>query len=384
VVYPKPVLNISSSDNQLCIGDDATLTAVSDIPVGYDWSLSDGSNYSEAIIEHSFNQQGVFDAEAIVTTVLGCSDTALLQISVYGIPFVDIADDTIILCDQPIIDVLTANPSGGFWSDNPNVSANGNFIPNGIGFSQVVYNYTDPATGCTGFDSLTVETVEPILADASDDFEICQATQSIPLVGSPSGGTWSGPNVQGSLFTPLISGTNSLTYAIGTGTCYNTDILDVYVKPKPVLIINDTAICYNTYGDLMVSGAETYQWSPIQYISNFSNDVVTVQPLSDITYNVYGININTGCRDTADVFVGVIPLPVITLQDTIVLCNQPIAEQLVAAPVGGVWGNNDNVEPKGLYVPEGIGYTDVDYLYTSPLTGCADIASMTIQTIPPT
>ncbi|ALW84565.1 hypothetical protein AUC43_05375 [Hymenobacter sedentarius] len=138
---------------------------------------------------------------------------------------------------------LSATPAGGTFS-GPGVSgsvATGFvFTPNqSTGTVQIVYTLN--ADGCVVQGTRDVTIGNGVSAGA--DQTLCAEAGAQALVGSPAGGTWSGPGVSGSVaagfvFTPsaALVGPQTLTYtATSTGTCSNTATRLVTVTALPVL-----------------------------------------------------------------------------------------------------------------------------------------------------
>ena len=126
----------------------------------------------------------------------------------------------------------------------------------------VVYQAVCSCTGSTGFPilggvntfSLTnnsnncnnaafVLNFQPNIASAGTDQNVCATAATVPLVGTPAGGVWSGPGVSGSVqtgffFTPSLAllGIQTLTYSVAsTGLCSTTDTRRMIVgSPTPV------------------------------------------------------------------------------------------------------------------------------------------------------
>jgi hypothetical protein len=65
----------------------------------------------------------------------------------------------------------------------------------------------------------------------------CVTNPCVTLVGSPSGGTWSGTGVVGNQFCPGTSGTGvfPITYTYTVGGCTFTATTNVSVNPVPTL-----------------------------------------------------------------------------------------------------------------------------------------------------
>jgi hypothetical protein len=85
--------------------------------------------------------------------------------------------------------------------------------------------------------------------------DVCESSPAFPLVPAQSGGTWSGPGVNGSgIFDPALAGpgTHSITYSLVCGS----ETISITVDPCATL-----EVCEESNGNLTVSGGNgTYTW----------------------------------------------------------------------------------------------------------------------------
>lgn len=256
----------------------------------------------------------------LVTDSEGCTAEDNITVNVNGLPAVEAGDD-LVVCDQPIAEVLEGfSPlpdmnSTGEWSGTGISDPAGEFISPGTGNYTLYYTFTDIA-GCTNLDSIMVEVIDPVIADAGPDQEYCLNAGEVQLAGySPVDNvTWSGDGItdpEGGLFSPADAGTGTFTLTIefGSGTCFTSDEVDVTV----------------------------------------------------------------------------LPLPVITTAADPVFCGNDAASDLgVFTPAGGIWEGPGIVDQdQGIFDPAlGEGSYDVLYWYTDPMTGCADTSEVTVSVSP--
>ncbi len=91
-----------------------------------------------------------------------------LTLSEINLPIVSAGNDTI-LCNQPGTVQFNGLPLGGTWTGT-HINSSGGFDPNGVGLFENVYTYTDP-NGCANSDTMYIDVIAPINADAGVDFE---------------------------------------------------------------------------------------------------------------------------------------------------------------------------------------------------------------------
>jgi hypothetical protein len=144
------------------------------------------------------------------------------QIAVVG------ADQSVCASAGPV--ALTGSPAGGTWS-GPGVTgsvATGFFFTPStalVGVQTLTYTITGVAAVCaaTGTQRITV-TPAPAAAlaalpQATYCLQVGVTIAPITLVGSPAGGTYSGPGVSNGQFSPMAAGAgqHTITYTVGVG-----------------------------------------------------------------------------------------------------------------------------------------------------------------------
>ncbi len=140
---------------------------------------------------------------------------------------------------------------------------------------------------------------------------------------------WSGPqNFQSASAQPTVPSMNPskvgyyrLDCSISTNQCLvGADSTWVDLWPDPVIKITRPAvICVGDSIQLTASGAASYVWSPIQFISNSKIANPKFYPPSTRKYTVTGTSVN-GCKGTDTITVIIKPLPVPSLGPDILLC----------------------------------------------------------------
>ncbi|MDG1797619.1 MAG: hypothetical protein P8H35_03535, partial [Flavobacteriales bacterium] len=187
----------------------------------------------------------------------GCTNSDTISIDTITLPLISVPNDTI-LCNLPVGVNFSANPSGGYWRGN-GVNSSGLFTPYATGFFDIIYNFTDPSTGCDNEDTLRIEVVSPNLANAGLDVSVCEDTNAIQLIGSPvsSTGFWFGAGID-SAGNYLVSNPGSFifSYSHGEGNCLTTDQVTLTVHDLPVVDAGlDVSFCVD-------AGVQTLLGSP--------------------------------------------------------------------------------------------------------------------------
>ncbi|MFT7450527.1 MAG: hypothetical protein ACI9VN_001244, partial [Patescibacteria group bacterium] len=215
----------------------------------------------------------------------GCSNSAAIDIIVYNSPSVSISpDNPASFCTDDGV-LLTATGSGGLpgYSYEWATPIGGGTDIDYFAFVEGSYDVlvTD-FNGCTATESIVViENYNPIVATV-DPGPLCETIGFYTLMGTPSGGTWSGPfvSVTGNIFPSSIGeGAFSVTYTYTDEFgCSSADNLDVLITSPPLAIpTNNGPYCtgetIELFGNTDGNGANIiYFWEgPNGYVSNVQN-----------------------------------------------------------------------------------------------------------------
>jgi gliding motility-associated-like protein len=167
--------------------------------------------------------------------------------------------------------------------------------------------------GCAHRDSMTVTLSERTVSISPKDTTICVGNEVILnatgginynwIAADPA--TLSCISCPSTVATPLQTSTYSVVIN-DQHDCADTLNATVNVNPLPPVRImpRDTVMKYNTYLQLLASGAQFYSWSPASYLT----DPNIVNPLANltvpVTFILSGIDEN-GCRNIDSIHVGV-------------------------------------------------------------------------------
>lgn len=206
--------------------------------------------------------------------------------------------------DSPIdLNALVTGNSGGTWSGN---GVNGStFNPNGLSGNVVV-------TYAVGSGSCIVESQQTITINAGGDpswtnpGSLCNPTTPISLndwlTGTP-GGTWSGAGVAGGiLFPDGLTGSISITYTVGTGSCIETlqqslNIISAVAAPT----LSNTTFCEGTTASITASGTGggTFNWYSDAALTDLIFTGPTFNPSTGTNTTYYVVQSLPGCSSSA-------------------------------------------------------------------------------------
>lgn len=156
-----------------------------------------------------------------------CPDIQTLALTVYSITTPVISPEGP-FCNSHVPITVKATPVGGVFvsSSSHAVSPNGVFNPGFAAIGNNVINYSVSAGPCIAFVSTVIKVEEFISADfTSYVLPLCKNSVPVELSAHVirSGGTWSGPGLLGSVFTPSnanVGNNNIIVYRTHSETPY--------------------------------------------------------------------------------------------------------------------------------------------------------------------
>ncbi|MCB0549822.1 MAG: metallophosphoesterase [Phaeodactylibacter sp.] len=246
--YPPLNLQISSSDDGICIGESVTLSATS--AASYLWA--NGATTPQLAVTP--DQTTAFSLTAWDEN--GCSETAEFTVEVFPEPEISFEPDTVFFCSGQGVKISSPGGFAGYqWSGGqvtPTV-----FIQSPGAWSLTV---TD-ANGCTASAGLEAIQIPPLnLQATSSANEIC-AGQMATLTASPAPNyLWSTGATTPEIVVHPTTTTSFVVEAWGTHGCAETAEITIQVLDSPVfeLVEMDGLIAVTGLGD---PGPYSYQWS---------------------------------------------------------------------------------------------------------------------------
>ncbi|MBI3512378.1 MAG: T9SS type A sorting domain-containing protein [Bacteroidetes bacterium] len=222
-VLPAPVVTVTTPTNPVCGGTNSVLTASG--ANSYSWSPG---NMAGSSVTVNPNSTTVYTVTG--TGANGCTGDTTYTLTVNPAPNISVSGPAIICTGNS----ATLNASGATsynWNPGSLSGASVTVTPS----SSTTYTITGTdAAGCNGSTMFNVAVATPpnVIAYGAVT-NACTADASVFLTGVPSGGTFSGPGVAGSLFSPSSAGvgphTVTYTYTDANG-CTNTATFTITVS----------------------------------------------------------------------------------------------------------------------------------------------------------
>ena len=292
----------------------------------YDWLPKTGlSNYNTArpLITH-INNGTANDTLTYFLTASGgvnCKDYDTVMVVIKPSPVVNVDPLSKTICKGSTI-ILTASGAGTYtWSPDLYLSsATGSIVMATPPASQTFTVKGSLSNNCSNTAQAIITVVDNPVANAGNDLVTCSGITSIIGSNTNAGNNYQWSPTNG-LNNPAAEQTaitvynnneknDTLTYylTVTAGICNNTDAVQVVVKKSPSVTVSpaNTAICENNSTILTANGADSYIWSPQNYLNSATTASVVSQPAASITYTVTGTLLN-GCFADTTVTVTVNP-----------------------------------------------------------------------------
>ncbi len=311
VVNGLPMVSFTGLDASYCTNnDDATLTP----------NTTGGTFTGTGITGDVFSPSGAgvgnYEIIYTYTDANSCTNTDTNSTIVNGLPSVQFSGLDADYCVDVEKDTLNSLPTGGTFSGT-GITAN-LFSPSdaGVGTFDITYSYTD-ANNCTNTDTnSTVVNALPIISFAGLDADYCIDGTSSTLVGTPTGGSYSGAGILGANFDPATAdvGTHDITYSFTDGNgCSNNVINSTVVNTLPTVSFTglDAIYCVDA-NDATLTGTPaggTYSGTGIN--ANSFSPSTAGDGSFDIIYNYTDAN-NCSNSDTNSTVVNVLPIVTVT------------------------------------------------------------------------
>jgi gliding motility-associated-like protein len=360
----------AGEDTTICFGDSAQLAASGGVI--YRWSplmgLSD-STISNPKASPRFTTTYI----VAVTDSNGCEDMDTMTVFVNQLPLGDAGADRP-LC---IFDTTTLVATGGSiynWDPSPFLSATNTAtvqaFPNVT--STFYVTITDTNT-CTMRDSVVI-TVNPLpIVDAGPDTTKCgepgiqlQATGGVSYIWFPTD-SLSDPNIANPIATP----TDTTTYyvlATDANGCRNVD--SVKISTMFATSTPGGTICFGDSIGLVALGGIGYSWTPAASLSYPGRSRTMAGPDTSTRYIVTVLD-PSGCTDTANAYVEVLPAPPAEAGPDTSVCLGLSVQLIASGGVSYAWDADTTLSALNVANPTATPVdTNIYYVTVTGANGC--------------
>ncbi len=354
--------------------EDGSLLSLVGSPNG---GVFSGTGVSGSDFDPSIAGVGIHTITYSYTDGNGCSNSSTVDIEVSGLPIVD-AGSYGVQCEDGSLLSLVGSPNGGVFSGTGVSGSDFDPSVSGVGIHTITYSYTD-GNGCSNSSTVDIEVSGLPIVEAGSYGVQCEDGGLLSLVGSPSGGVFSGTGVSGSDFDPSIAGVgiHTITYSYTDGNgCSNSSTVDIEVSGLPIV-------------DAGSYGVQCEDGSLLSLVGSPSGGVFSGTGVSgsDFDPSIAGVGIHTitysytdgnGCSNSSTVDIEVSGLPIVDAGSYGVQCEDGSLLSLVGSPNGGVFSgtgvSGSDFDPS----VSGVGIHTITYSYTDG-NGCSNSSTVDIE-----
>jgi len=318
-IHLKPTANFSFNDS-ICAGTPVNFTNTGSTGANwsYDWDLGDDALPATSSSENAIGiiyQSGGTKTVTLTIADQNCTDTYSDTIMIYNYPTANAGLDTTICADRSVQigdSAITGHAYSWFPTstlDNPG-SSNPTSSPI-ANITTYIVTITNTANGCQNMDSITVTMLNPLVADAGVDAEIC-INDSVQIgTGFIEGQFYAWAPATGlndsTSSNPIAKPDSTTTYTITVTDTANcdpiTDEVTVIVHPLPDAGAgDDDTITVGSSAQLIATGGVQYVWWPEAGLDNADLFNPLASPDSTTTYSVSVTDV-FGCVNTDAVII---------------------------------------------------------------------------------
>jgi len=311
-VTPLPTVVVNSST--ICSGQTATIAASG--ATSYSWNT--GSLLSTLTDAPTTNT-----TYTVIGAALGCTSTAIANVSVTPLPTVTVTSSTI--CIGQTATITASGASTYVW----NTGSLSNTITDAPS-ANTSYTVLGSSSNCTN-SAIANVSVTPLPTVTVNSSTICSGQTTTLTANGASAYLWNtGATGSALIISPTV---NTSFSVVGTNAgCSNTVSTIVNVVSSPSLSVNSTTICSGQTTTLSVSGASSYIWN-----NGTTTNTAVVSPVATTIFSVVG-SIGT-CSTTTTVNVVVNPLPIISVPSK-TICSGQSATLTANGATSYSWSNN--------------------------------------------
>lgn len=357
-----PVVN-AGADQVVCEAVPITLTASGASGYSWDNSVTQGVPFNQPVGTVNYT---------VTATVLGCSSTDQVSVTVNPLPIVDAGPDDVV-CFGGSTTLTASGATSYLWAPGGANTASVNVTPN----QTTVYQVTGTVSGCSATDQVTVTVSGNATISAGPDVAICFG-ESIDLTAA--GGVQY-------LWAPGGQQTATITVSPGTTTNYSLQGVDAYgcigsddvlvtVNPLPIVDAGpNQTICLGESIAMTATGQGTLIWS-----GGLPNGTV-ISPQQGGWYHITATTVDN-CVSIDSVFIGIENATPAAFSMDITSGCAPLTVEFTNTTPGGssdcIWqmdgASLNNCGPVS-YTFTNSGYYDVTFITTSA-NGCESSISM--------
>jgi PKD repeat protein len=292
---------VDAGTNQtICFGTPVILSGSGATTYTWDNGITDGVSFTPSVGTIMYTVTG---------TTTGCSATDQVTVVVNAIPNVDAGTNQTICFGTPV--TLSGSGALSYTWDNG--------VSDGIAFNQavgsIIYTVTGTTNECSAIDQVTVVVNEMPSVTTTSNNAGCGLSDG-SATANASGGTgiytylWDTNAASQNTATAVNLSAGVYYVTVDDGNCSTSTSATINENGAPAITLSSSAttICAGDTITLTATGADTYLWTPNNYLNQNTGSSVLAIPPADITYQVQGTT--SGCSSFQTVTITVNQIPI--------------------------------------------------------------------------
>jgi gliding motility-associated-like protein len=310
-VNPLPIVTVNSST--ICSSQTSSLTANG--ATAYLWNTGSTSNLiSVSPLSNT--------SYTVIGISLGCTNTAIADVSVTPLPTVVVNSSTI--CSGQTATITASGATSYSWNTGSLLST-----LTDAPTTNTTYTVIGAALGCTSTAVANVS-VTPLPTVTVTSSIICIGQTATITATGASTYVWNTGSLSNTI-TDAPSANTSYTVLGSSSNCTNSAIANVSVMPLPTVTVNSSTICSGQTATLNANGASAYLWN-----TGATGSALVISPTVNTSFSVVGTN--AGCSNTVSTIVNVVSSPSLSVNST-TICSGQTTTLSVSGASSYIWNN---------------------------------------------
>ncbi len=310
-VNPLPIVTVNSST--ICSSQTSSLTANG--ATTYLWNTGSTSNLiSVSPLSNT--------SYTVIGISLGCTNTAIADVSVTPLPTVVVNSSTI--CSGQTATITASGATSYSWNTGSLLST-----LTDAPTTNTTYTVTGAALGCTSTTIANVS-VTPLPTVTVTSSTICIGQTATITASGASTYVWNTGSLSNTI-TDAPPANTSYTVLGSSSNCTNSAIANVSVTPLPAVTVNASTICSGQTATLTANGASAYLWN-----TGATGSALVISPTANTSFSVVGTN--AGCSNTVSTIVNVVSSPSLSVNSA-TICEGQTTTLSVSGASSYIWNN---------------------------------------------
>jgi gliding motility-associated-like protein len=332
---------VGDPDPLICYPDPVVFTNNSSNGNAFLWNFGDGTTSTVENPSHLYPGPGDYTVSLIVIDTIGCyaPDTVFFEINI-GAFEGGVINPNVNTCPNVPVEIVAYGGTNYLWS--PSQFLNNPSVSNPIATVSQNTTFQCIISDSCGTDTVFVNVlVFGANVEITEDTSICIGNNVALEITGVTSAIWSPATFldNPTSLSPISSPSNSITYTVSGTTiegCLITGVVSitVFLTPPSPLIADTLKYCNGGSGQISVSGAATYEWSPNAFISPNTGATVTISSPNEQYY--YCEFVNACASITDSVYISLVT-PVINAGNDTTVCPGSTAYMWAEGGLSYTW-----------------------------------------------